>query len=722
MRRPRSKNLVNTMETRSFLLTLAVASVLSAAGTASAQQAAGPDTSEWTCTKCPFDRGYRSEVELGGAYVDDDAAKFGDYTGLDEQGGYVVANAEGRAAEESGYVLSYELTDLGLDSREARLAGGKQGSYDFELFYDGIPHRIWDTTATPYSGNGSSQLTLPGNWVDAGSTAGMSALDGSLRQVDVGFDRDRYGAAGLYWFGDNLKFDLDYRRDERDGTRTQLGSFGSVSTEMLRPVDDATDRLDATLRYQGKGWFAQAGYSGSIYDTKAAYLRWDNPFNAMVPGGDVGQMALAPDNEYHEFALSAGWFGLPWNSTVAVSLASGKGTQDTGFLPYTINPQLVTAALPASNLDAELSVMRADLTVTAKPIDRLRLRGAVTYDERENDTRQLAFTSIVHTDLFPVLDDRVNPVYGFERLRVFGSAEFEVYDTLSIGAGGEYRKLDRTGTDQEVRSEELNDGWGKVQYRPNGYLGFVLKGGAMERTPDKYEPDAAGSGQNPLMRKYNMAYLYRSYGEALANVSFGSLPITLGASAFYGDDSYNLSSIGAASGLDRRYGVDLGWTMSDKVSAYVSAGEEKIDAKRNGSSVFGDPDWRWELEDNFETYGAGLRSQIGAKAQLDLDYTYARGISRSKLVGVAGGSYPDIKSEFSTLTADFTYALSERVDVALTWTYETFDSSDWAIEGIEPATLPTVLSLGADPYDYSVNYVAASVRYYFGSRKLALPE
>ena len=40
--------------------------------------------------------------------------------------GYVVANAEGRAAEESGYVLTYELTDLGLDSREARLSAGKQ--------------------------------------------------------------------------------------------------------------------------------------------------------------------------------------------------------------------------------------------------------------------------------------------------------------------------------------------------------------------------------------------------------------------------------------------------------------------------------------------------------------------------------------------------------------------------------------------------------------------
>ena len=28
-----------------------------------------------------------------------------------------------------------------------------------------------------------------------------------------------------------------------------------------------------------------------------------------------------------------------------------------------------------------------------------------------------------------------------------------------------------------------------------------------------------------------------------------------------------------------------------------------------GSQSFGEPDWRWVLEDNFETYGAGLRAQ-----------------------------------------------------------------------------------------------------------------
>jgi opacity protein-like surface antigen len=201
-----------------------------------------------------------------------------------------------------------------------------------------------------------------------------------------------------------------------------------------------------------------------------------------------------------------------------------------------------------------------------------------------------------------------------------------------------------------------------------------------------------------------------------------SLPLSLGASVFYGDDSYNLSTIGATSGLDRRYGVDLTWAMNDKVSLYASAGEEKIDARRQGSQAFGQPDWRFVLEDNFETYGAGLRARPLEKLGLDLDYTYAKGTSRTELVGVNGGSFPVNESEFATLTADVSWAMSERVDLALTWRYESFDSSDWAIEGIEPATVGTVLALGADPYDYSVNYVGASVRYYFGPRKLSLPE
>ena len=105
-----------------------------------------------------------------------------------------------------------------------------------------------------------------------------------------------------------------------------------------------------------------------------------------------------------------------------------------------------------------------------------------------------------------------------------------------------------------------------------------------------------------------------------------------------------------------------------------------------------------------------------------MNYTYAKGDSDTTLSGVNGGSFPTVTSELNSFRADFLYGLTERMDIVFTWRHERFDSDDWAIQGIEPATLPTVLALGADPYDYSVNYVAASLRYYFGPRKVALPE
>jgi MtrB/PioB family decaheme-associated outer membrane protein len=721
---------------RSQVLSLAVVAILMGAGAASAQDASSPseptpstagattapDTSAWACTKCPFPKGYNSEARIGAGYVDEASAKFGDYTGLDDDGAVVIAAAEGGVALESGYGLEYALQDLGLDSRSAAIGGGKQGAYEFGLSYDRVPRRISDTSETVYGGVGGKDLTLPAGWVRAGSTAGMTDLAASLRQVDVGYDRDRYGLFGRFFLGEAWSFGVDYRRDERNGTRSRFASFGSASTELLRPVDDTTDRLTASLRYQTANWFAQAAFHGSVYDTNASAFRFDNAYNAFVTGGDRGQMALEPDNSYNEVSVSTGWYGLPWSTAVTLSAAMGQGSQDAGFLPYTINPAIAVDGLPFKNLDGDISVTRADLTVSTRPIDRLRLRGALAYDERDNDSRQGSFTSSVHTDLFPIGEDRVNRIYGYERTRAYGTADFDVYDDLTVGVGGEWRKTDRTGTRQEVMGEELLDGFGRAQFRPSGYLGFVVKGGVEERDPDNYDEEVGLTlyGQNPLMRKYNMAYRYRAYGEFLANVAVAELPVTLGLSAYYGDDSYLQSDIGLISGLDRRYGVDVNWTVSDNITTYVSLTREKIDSKTKNSSTFSWPDWRGDVQDDYETYGGGITARLSDKLRVGADYTYADGKQRQTIVGAGGGTFPPVSSQLSSFRADVTYGMSPRADVVLTWWYESLETSDWAFQSA-PAVLPTLLGLGVDPYNYDVNYVTLSLRYRFGGPKAEAP-
>jgi predicted porin len=188
----------------------------------------------------------------------------------------------------------------------------------------------------------------------------------------------------------------------------------------------------------------------------------------------------------------------------------------------------------------------------------------------------------------------------------------------------------------------------------------------------------------------------------------------LGASVFYGDDSYMQSDIGLLSGLDRRYGVDLNWTVSEKIAAYATLGREKIDSTSRGSSTFGAPDWTGKVRDDFETYGTGVNAQFTDRIALSLDYTYGAGNSRTNIIGASGGTFPVIKSEMSSFKAGVTYGFNDRTDLMLNWWYETLSSSDWAYTA-QPAALPTVLGLGVDPYNYDVNYVTLSLRYRFGA-------
>jgi len=118
------------------------------------------DTSEWLCESCPFEKGYRADYEAGATYVSDDAARFGNATGYDKQGGYLNLDGEGHYASDA-HQLDWYVEDLGLDSRVAELEGGRQGTYGFYLGYRELPYRLFDTTRTVFTPSASDRLSLP---------------------------------------------------------------------------------------------------------------------------------------------------------------------------------------------------------------------------------------------------------------------------------------------------------------------------------------------------------------------------------------------------------------------------------------------------------------------------------------------------------------------------------------------------------------------------------
>ena len=131
------------MRTSSPLLLLGTLGALTGAvGSA----AAAVDTSQWKCESCPFETGASGSVDVGVGAVSDASAKFGDYTGLDQQRRPSPSPAARlRYRGDDGLYGSLTASDLGLDSRSLAAEAGREGRYALRLGYAELPRHFSDT-------------------------------------------------------------------------------------------------------------------------------------------------------------------------------------------------------------------------------------------------------------------------------------------------------------------------------------------------------------------------------------------------------------------------------------------------------------------------------------------------------------------------------------------------------------------------------------------------
>jgi MtrB/PioB family decaheme-associated outer membrane protein len=701
------------------LRTISLLAVLSSALTVTQAYAATPDTSNWKCRFCPFKSGYVANVTAGGSYVSDDAAKFGDATGYDEKGGYVNLDGEGKYVNDGGYRLNWYAEDLGLDSRVFEIEGGRQGSYGFHLGYRALPDRVFDTTSTVFSQAGNDTLTLPASWVPDPLTSGMTALGSSLTGHNIESDREIVEFGANYLPSTRFSLFADFRRQEKDGVNIFGGSTFTQASLLARPLDHTTDEVDMGVRYATARGHVALAYYGSFFQNKVTGLTWDNPFSfdpaTSRRGEDQGRHAQDPDNNFQQVTLSGSYRTPTLNTAVTFSAAMGRGQQDDYLFPYTVNPNITPTPLPTPTLDAEVDTMNLALAVVSSPIPKARVKLAVRHDERDNKTLQSQWSGVI-ADAFPTVDDELNIPYSFERSRLNLSGHYKLFDTVRISAG-----YDRTQTDrefQEVAEQTEDEGWGSVRWRPNAYIEISGRGGASERTFDRYDETIAASlGQNPLLRKYYLAYRYRQFGELTFSVSHPDRPVSFTLNALYGDDEYTRSQLGLIESDELQIAADLSWSISEHASLYIMGGFEDIGALQAGSEFFSTPDWQADHKDEFQNYGFGFRvAEIGEKTDLQLDYTRADGTTEIDVTSAAGGQsrFPDLESTLDSLRLKILYRWSDKLQANLFVRYESFTAEDWALQGVAPDTLPTVLALGAQPYDYEVWLIGIGFRYLIG--------
>ena len=317
--------------------------------------------------------------------------------------------------------------------------GNLENRWNIIIYNNKTPYRLSNKAVTPYFNQGGGLFTVPaqvpiiGDGDDATGTPSLvptvdqmaindsliaSYLEGRLRPVSLGIQRELTAAILNFNNLGSFKFSLTYSDERRNGNRITYGPIGdrpprTLNIQIPEPVQYSTREIHADAEFITSEFRAQVNYLFSMFDNRVEFMRWENiyftpdagsDYITTIPGtarnvSNFGERSLAPGNFFHNVTLSAG-LNLPFDSRLTSTVAFGLMQQDEQLLPFSfstlgrdINPTFGDGfnwndpdKLPLSTADAEMRTIRFDLDYTINPISRLSLRPFVRYYKLENNT------------------------------------------------------------------------------------------------------------------------------------------------------------------------------------------------------------------------------------------------------------------------------------------------------------------------------------------------
>jgi MtrB/PioB family decaheme-associated outer membrane protein len=686
-------------------LAAALAAVFAAAGASADPPSV--DTSDWKCAQCPFLQGYTADAEAGVLGASGANAAFGRYTGIDHGGAYADAAASGEYRSGDGSYANYDLERLGLASREGYVEGGREGRYDLRVSYDSQPNDLYDTGATPFKAQGSS-LGLPAGWVPAGGTAGMSTLGAALAPVNIESDRRTVALLARYFASPSWTVFGEFRHQEHDGTGLTSASFLTEAVQLAQPFDYVTNSFEAGAAWAGRKASLRLSYTGSWFDDQYDSITFSNPYLPIVPGSTFGQLATPPGNTLQQFA-AVGNVQLPWHTTLNFTGSFGTLKQNDAFLPVST---LAGSLAPApGSLDGDVHLSHYALGLASRPLPKLSLRGNAAYDGHDDKTPPLAIAYVV-TDTFPG-GTAITPRYSEDRVRLDGGADYALVHWLKIGVGG---KLDdiHYGPGQVVTWTQNAESWGRATLTPVPSLSFTLKGGDGLRKASSFNSAELPPDENPLVRASDYAPRDRVF-YSLTGAWTATSTLTASAEGFIAKDDYRSSPLGLQSVHEVRGSATLSWTPRDTFSAYIDGGYERLFNLQSGYTGPDTSPWFAADSERFWNIGIGGRWVPQERWTLSVDYLMAPSYdSTDTTVSGLQQGFPQNWTKLDSTRFDLAYRCTSAMQIHFRFTRETYNSSDWALNGVGPSTVPNLLALGIQPYQDSVNLFAVAIRYQFG--------
>jgi MtrB/PioB family decaheme-associated outer membrane protein len=681
-----------------------------------------------------------SEIELGFLWNADDSNAFGDFTGLANDGFFVLGNADLRYRtawdDPDPMNLRLRALNLGLDSREAFAEWERPGRYGAYFEFDQIP-KFWNEQGRiPFFKQGDSGFTLPPGWIPGANPAGMPNFATSLHEVDSRFLRRTFGGGIYAILPENLDFSAAYDHQDRWGryfTGATMGLTGGNPRAVTLPerVDETTHTWETALGWAIDALQLDLQYQGSRYENHEGSVTWVNPYLAN-PQWDpdagfpaLGRKEQAPDNWFHQIVASGG-YQLPWwNTRITGNAAFGWMLQRDAFLPFTVNPLLVSNnfPVPRDDLDGRIDTTLLNFQVNSRPIEKARIDLRYRYDDRDNETPRDVYVYVRNdsedqANTLASEQARRNRPYSYTQHAFDAEAGYTLVERTELTVGYDYTQTERDlqeakkvwehGVGAELWSRPTSWLTARTHYRHAWRDHASYKGvkpqleGWSPQFLATFDP-ATDFDQHPLLRKYYMAKAQTDEVGALFTLS-PLETVGIGLHVDWSHDDYFDSDLGLTDREGLSSGIDVSWAATERFTTHAFYGYDRFTSEQESWSwapvtpptppQFTDPARRWEGKDKDRghTVGAGFHVDL-IPERLGLDTQYLFSWIRGT-IGVDPGPalaadfpYPNERTRIHSTSVRLDFQATEQIGVRVGYLFERMSTRDWALDGVEPGGL-----------------------------------
>ncbi len=624
-----------------------------------------------------------NSVSVGIGSWSNDRHQGGIYDGMRDSGGYLLLDADVlKRNDASGTWLGLKIRNLGLDSREIKGEWQRQGDIGASLEYSRIPRDNQFTFNTGLQGIGTTTQRI------------VNIAPGAGSNVELGTVRDRYTAKFFKSFGSNLKLNVSFKNEDKDGTR--LWSRGGQPEFAVEPISSTIRQLEAVLTYTGARLQLSGGYYGTSYDNANSMVITTGTGTAINASTTptILNLTLPLDNKAHEFFVNGGYNFTP-TTRGSFKASYSKATQNeslptaeagltwcnTTIPPATSRTNCTPSAFSPRSLNGRLDTTLVEAGITSKPIRDLSIAANLRY---RNFSDKTPLVGVVFTGATPTV---FNTPFSYKNTVGKLEATYRLPSSYSLLGGIEYNGQDRwvptAGTLYVPFRAKLDETTYRVQLRKsmsetlNGSIAYAHS----KRDGGNYTftGDAGEDAVNPL----NIADRKRDKWRAMLDWS----PIDRVSLQFSVEDSrdkYSGLPYGLKNGTAQVYALDGSFKVSQdwSINAWVSLDDTSAKETTQFSNTVLKSN---SLTEKGTSFGLGVRGTVMSKLRIGGDVEqfhsvnkYQQDLSTGTLAGSGLVPTPNITNTMLRIKLFAEYPIQKNADLRFGLIYEKWRTDDWS--------------------------------------------